>query len=157
MRQRLEGQVESVTSDRPGAQEVVVRVRHPHSEDATSNGENGAAEETLHAALNFVALTGRVDVGDRVLLNTVAMELRLGTGGLDFVIAAPERLETDTPAPGHILKLRYTPLQTPVLAVEAPESPYHNAITARFPPSARQRNGPCESIISGASRASPTL
>src|SRR5207249_3432378 len=29
---------------------------------------------------------------------------------------------------GHIMKLRYTPMQTEVLAVEAPESPHHEAM-----------------------------
>ena len=29
---------------------------------------------------------------------------------------------------GHIIKLRYTPLQTAVLSVEAPESPHHDAL-----------------------------
>lgn len=122
MRRRIEGRVESVTADRPGAQEVLVRVP---AHRAASGMERC---EALHPALNFVALTGRIGVGDKVVLNTVAKELRLGTGGVDFVVAVPEGLDTETPAPGHILKLRYTPVQTPVLAVEAPESPYHEEI-----------------------------
>ena len=48
----------------------------------------------LRNALNLTALTGRVAVGDRVLLNTVAVEMKLGTGGLDFVVARPGRQET---------------------------------------------------------------
>ena len=104
-----------------------MRLRDPHLNGA-GEGSPESEEASFHPALNFVALTGRVDVGDQVVLNTVATELRLGTGGVDFVIAAPNRIEQEEQAPGHILKLRYTPLQTPVLAAEAPESPYHAAI-----------------------------
>jgi hypothetical protein len=119
MKRRMEGIVEAIDAERPGAQEVTVRV------DAdTSSGESDVSRR----ALNLVALTGRVRIGERVLLNTVAVEMRLGTGGLDFVIAAPGRTEPDDPPSGHILKLRYTPLQLPVLEVSAPESPYHDAM-----------------------------
>lgn len=121
MRQRLVGTVETITAERSGAQEVVVRI------DGTGDGaaKYGGA---LRPALNLIALTGPVGVGDRVLLNTVAVELGLGSGGLDFIIAAPDRVDSDLSAPGHVLKLRYTPLQTPVLDVGAPESPHHEAI-----------------------------
>ena len=34
------------------------------------------------------ALTGRVEPGQRVLLNTLAVEMGLGTGGLDFIVIA---------------------------------------------------------------------
>ncbi len=114
MRRRVEGLVEALEGERPGAQEVTVRL----------DGDEGS----LRRALNLVSLTGPVHVGDRVLLNTVAVEMNLGTGGLDFIIAASARPTLAEPPPGHILKLRYTPLQTPVLAVEAPESPYHDAM-----------------------------
>src|SRR5260221_350865 len=111
MIQRLEGIVETITAERPGAQQILVRPLTPN----------------LRSALNIIALTGHVAAGDRVLLNTVAVEMGLGTGGLDFVVSAPSRQES-VPPPGHILKLRYTPLQTPVLAVESPESQHHKAL-----------------------------
>jgi hypothetical protein len=120
MKRRLEGIVEAVEAERPGAQEVRVRVDgNVAAEPASDNG--------LRLALNIVALTGRVAVGDKVRLNTVAVEMNLGTGGLDFIITN-ERPVPEEPPPGHVLKLRYTPLQTPVLAVEAPESPHHDAL-----------------------------
>ncbi|HZP80369.1 MAG TPA: DUF3866 family protein [Chthonomonadaceae bacterium] len=122
MKQRLEGVVDSIVAERPGAQEISVRVR------AQKPGRRSAHGDALRPALNLLALTGRVEVGDRVLLNTTAVEMGLGSGGLDFVVAALDRLETDAPPPGHILKLRYTPMQMPVLAVEAPESPHHDAL-----------------------------
>lgn len=118
MLRRIAGVVESITAERPGAQELLVRVDTPASAEA----------KELRPALNLTALTGRLVVGERVLLNTVAVEMSLGTGGQDFVVTGLERSgERETP-PGHILKMRYTPLQVPVLAVEAPESPHHDAI-----------------------------
>ena len=38
-------------------------------------------------ALAYPALVGEPEVGDRVLLNTGALELELGTGGYAFVVA----------------------------------------------------------------------
>ncbi|MCL2881496.1 MAG: DUF3866 family protein [Coriobacteriia bacterium] len=85
-------------------------------------------------ALSYPALTGECAVGERVLVNTTARDLTLGTGGVDFVVArghADDGVafeEADTPADGHIMKLRYTPLQRNVLAVESQESPYHKVM-----------------------------
>lgn len=118
MQGRLQGVIEAVEAERPGVQEVRVR---------TESGEQSASDGSARRALNFIALNGRVHPGDRVCLNTVAVEMQLGTGGYDFVISSDPQPPLDPPA-GHILKLRYTPLQTPVLAVEAPESPYHDAM-----------------------------
>lgn len=117
MRQRLTGTVKSIETERPGAQEIVVAV----------DSDSGAAAE-FRAALNLIALSGRVEPGARVLLNTLAVEMGLGTGGLDFVVTRLDAAEMQDPPPGHIVKLRYTPLQIPVLAVEAPESPFHDAL-----------------------------
>ena len=82
-------------------------------------------EEKLTQALNYVPLTGRADVGDYVMLNTTAVELGLGTGGLHFVCLNLTRPEANSQEPGHIMKLRYTPQQVRVLAVEEEASPYH--------------------------------
>ncbi|HLV81140.1 MAG TPA: DUF3866 family protein [Chthonomonadaceae bacterium] len=120
IRQRAEGVVEQITAERPGAQELSVRIAP----------DDPAETAPCRPALNLIALTGRVKPGERVLLNTVAVELGLGTGGLDFVIANLDASRDAQPAPGHILKLRYTPLQMPVLAVSAPESPHHEALRA---------------------------
>ncbi len=72
---------------------------------------------------------GPVHVGEVVALNTWAVELGLGTGGYDFVCAVEGR-EMEAEAPGHIMKLRYTPLQIPVMVASAPEGPFHAAIEA---------------------------
>jgi hypothetical protein len=67
-------------------------------------------------------------VGDRVLLNTTALDLRLGTGGYAFVIAIPERLPPDSPMAGHVVKSRYTPLQATVASADEQGSPHHEAL-----------------------------
>lgn len=66
-------------------------------------------------------------VGDRVLLNTTAVRLGLGTGGSHFVVAVEGAAQTPPSAeqPGHIMKLRYTPFQVAVHAVEEPDHPMH--------------------------------
>jgi hypothetical protein len=79
-------------------------------------------------ALAYPALVGRPERGDRVLLNTTALSLGLGTGGFALVVALPDRLPADRPGPGHIVKARYTPLQTTVLAADEQDSPHHDVL-----------------------------
>jgi hypothetical protein len=96
-----------VAQARPGVLEVEVEV-------------DGRTE----TALAYPGLTGPVSAGDPVVLNTTAVEEGLGTGGYHFVIAVPGR-DADAPAAGHVMKLRYTPLQVKVEAVEEQDSPHH--------------------------------
>ncbi|MBV9410523.1 MAG: DUF3866 family protein [Acidimicrobiia bacterium] len=56
-------------------------------------------------------LIGTVAVGDRVVVNTTAVELGLGTGGWDVVHWNLERDEWSEAGAGHEMKLRYTSLQ----------------------------------------------
>jgi hypothetical protein len=79
-------------------------------------------------ALAYPALTGRPQVGDRVLLNATALELGLGTGGYALVVAVPERLPADPAGPGHLVKARYTPMQVTVLGADEQGSPHHEAL-----------------------------
>jgi len=79
----------------------------------------------LLPALAYVELVGRPHVGDRVLLNTTALALGLGTGGYAMVVAVPDRLPADRAEPGHVVKARYTPTQATVLAVDEQDSPHH--------------------------------
>jgi Protein of unknown function (DUF3866) len=51
-------------------------------------------------------LTGPVAAGDRVVLNTTAVDLELGTGGWHVVHWNLARDGWDGPGPGHIMKLR---------------------------------------------------
>jgi hypothetical protein len=69
--------------------------------------------------VSYPALAGRCTAGERVLCNTTAVDLALGTGGEHFVVArAGEGATLDDPVSGHVVKLRYTPLQRDVTAVE---------------------------------------
>jgi hypothetical protein len=56
-------------------------------------------------------LIGTVAVGDRVVMNTTAVELGLGTGGWHVVHWNLERETWSEPGAGHEMKLRYTSLQ----------------------------------------------
>jgi hypothetical protein len=53
-----------------------------------------------------------------VVLNTTAADLGLGTGGSHFVISVEGTSDREAGGPGHLMKLRYTPLQVKVEAVE---------------------------------------
>ena len=103
--------VAAVRREWPGAVEL----------DVTSGG-------ATMPALAYPALTGRPQVGDRVLLNATALELGLGTGGYALVVAVPERLPDDPAGPGHLVKARYTPLQVTVLGADEQGSPHHEVL-----------------------------
>jgi hypothetical protein len=60
----------------------------------------------------YPRLTGPIAIGDDVLVNVQARELRLGSGGFDIVYANLTRGLDRRPDPGaHVMKLPYTPLQ----------------------------------------------
>ncbi|SHG36652.1 Protein of unknown function [Thermosyntropha lipolytica DSM 11003] len=73
-------------------------------------------------------LVGEVRIGDEVLLNTTAVTLNLGTGGYHYIMANLSRPEKSLSPGGHIMKLRYTPMQLKVLSVEEEASPYHEKL-----------------------------
>ncbi|HEV2373795.1 MAG TPA: DUF3866 family protein [Streptosporangiaceae bacterium] len=94
-------------------------------------------------ALAYPELTGRPEPGDRVLLNTNALELGLGTGGYALVVALPDRLPADPPPrplatvpgqpgegqqTGHLVKARYTPMQTCVAGADEQGSPHYDIL-----------------------------
>ena len=89
-------------------------------------------EPAAHPAVCYVKLSGKCEPGDRVLVNSTATTLDLGTGGFDFVISIIGDAEKqnegsgiDPETDGHIIKLRYTPMQTNVMCIEDPSSPSH--------------------------------
>jgi len=108
------GTVVDVVEERPGAVEVSVQV---DGEDAPS------------VAVAYPALVGPVRPGERVLLNTTAVALGLGTGGLHFVVAV-EGSESPWAGEdaGRTMKLRYTPHQVQVEAVEEVGSAHRKAL-----------------------------
>ena len=82
----------------------------------------------IQRAYNYPKITGKVKIGDEVILNTTAVELSLGTGGYHFIISNLNNKESNLSPDGHIMKLRYTPYQIKVNAVEDHESRYHDII-----------------------------
>ncbi len=112
------GVLNSIRARRPGATEWDVTV-----EDVPSRKGQ---------AISFDGLTEELEPGDAVLLNTAAVALGLGTGGLDLVVSRLGRRfpfdPFDGPGAGHLMKLRYTPLQHRVLSVEEEASPHRSAI-----------------------------
>lgn len=117
------GEVESVGRRWHGAVECSVRV----------DRRTEADPETVRA-LAYPRLVGEPQAGDRVLLNTNALALGLGTGGYALVVALPDRLPVDAVGPehgpGHIVKARYTPMQAICLAADEPDSPHHATLAA---------------------------
>lgn len=79
-------------------------------------------------ALAYPPLVGDPQPGDRVLLNTTAQAMGLGTGGYALVVALPGRLPSDVEPAGHLVKARYTPLQAAVLGVDEQGSPHHDTL-----------------------------
>ncbi|MEL7564189.1 MAG: DUF3866 family protein [Dehalobacterium sp.] len=84
-----------------------------------------SVQDSIEKAVNYEDITGKVSVGDRVLLNTTAVKLGLGTGGYHFVQANLSKSQVRLEGPGHIMKLRYTPEQIKVLSVEEEAAGYH--------------------------------
>lgn len=126
--------VTQILEHRHGLQELNVKM------------QNGAVSKAIHYTDDHCQVT----VNDQVLLNTTAVSLQLGTGGYHIVHAVLPRNGEETceanassafeqaschsclfdskpidRSRGHIMKLRYTSLQRPVLAAEEQASPYH--------------------------------
>jgi hypothetical protein len=89
------GKVERVLQERTGLQRVEV-----------------VLDGNVERAYVLTQLTGRVDVGDAVVVNTTAVDLGLGTGGWHVVHWNLARDAWSEAGPGHIMKARYTSLQT---------------------------------------------
>src|SRR2546423_2116801 len=95
------GKVTTLLMERPGLQRVEV--------DLGDGNERGYV---------LPQRRGNVGVGDRVVVNTTAVELGLGTGGWHVVHWNLEREQWAERGPGHIIKGRYTSLQADVGSAE---------------------------------------
>jgi hypothetical protein len=69
-------------------------------------------------AIAYPGLVGDVDAGDRVVLNTTAVDLGLGTGGAHLVVATEPARDADVAEDGRVMKARYLPHQAAVRTVE---------------------------------------
>lgn len=103
--------VETIIEERAGVQIVAVRLG-----------------EEVQKAVNYLALGEEVKPGERVVVNTTAVDLALGSGGYHFVLPKTGQMSKGW---GHQMKLRYTPLQLRVNAAEEQASPWHNLFCQR--------------------------
>ena len=106
----------AIRSTRPGYTDVAVEL------DRALPG----TDVTSIRAIAYTDAVGHPQVGDSVIVNVSALAKRLGTGGFGLIVALPEALPADPPeGPGHLVKDRYSPLQTMVLGVDDQESEHH--------------------------------
>lgn len=105
--------VTEVLGERPGLTRVAVR------------GDDAAPGDPDERAYALTEVTGPVDVGDRVVVNTTAVDLGLGTGGWHVVHWNLTRDHWSGPGGGHVMKVRYTSLQidTGVAEEHRPDEP----------------------------------
>jgi len=108
---RARGRVVSVDVVRDDALEITVDIDGVHQR-----------------AISYTALVGPVKAEDEVMVNTTAVTKGLGTGGYHFVMANLSGSDQDGEEAGHIVKVRYTPVQHTVLSIEEEDSPEHGAI-----------------------------
>jgi hypothetical protein len=109
---------------------IVVESDDQPLEDASANGDGpgGAGEQQLvvelsdggrRPAIGDIALVGRAEVGDEVIVNVQALDLSLGSGGFDIVhVNLTRGLSGDGRANANVMKLNYTSLQHAVVPVE---------------------------------------
>ena len=109
------GTVSAVTSSWPGVDRLEIDL---------DDGEG-----TL-SAIAYEELTGRPRAGEQVLLNTNAVRRELGTGGDAMVVARTEVLPEAAEVRGHMVKARYTPMQTMVDALDDPDSEHYETVRA---------------------------
>lgn len=96
------GTVTEVMAERPGLQKVRVDLGAPEPE----------------RSYVLTQLTPPVAAGDRVVVNTTAVDHGLGTGGWHFVHWNLSVDGWEGPSGGHIMKMRYTSLQADVGSAE---------------------------------------
>jgi hypothetical protein len=91
-----------------GEQQLMVELTGEHS-----------AQGDRRRAVADVALVGRAQVGDEVIVNVQALDLGLGSGGFDVVhVNLTRGLDGDGPPDADVMKLNYTSLQHTVVPVE---------------------------------------
>jgi hypothetical protein len=113
-------------------------------------------------ALCYTDLVGPVAVGEKVLLNTTAVDLDLGTGGWDYVVANLSLCEREArwscggETSGHLMKLRYAPHQVAVQAAEEASPDLPEALAGR-PVIVAELHSQIAPILLGLRRAAQTL
>ena len=100
----------------------------------------GAGPERAYA---LSQLTGPVALGDRVVVNTTAVELGLGTGGWHVVHWNLERDRWSEAGPGHIIKRRSRKSSR---STACPWSPPRCTASSRRSPPPSVRRGPTSAL-----------
>lgn len=122
-----QGTVVDIAEERDGVQEIEVAA------------DDGGRRSAIH----YTDVLPKLRIGDCVIVNVTAEELRLGGAKsiVHEVLRPPDQADS-APAHsenrlgrggsrGHIVKLRYTPLQRAVLAAEEEASPHHSMFAER--------------------------
>lgn len=92
--------------------------------------ENGDERQ----AIVDLGLHGRCEVGDELIVNVQALDLRLGSGGFDIVhVNLTKGLEGDGIRGAHVMKLNYTSLQHAVRSVEESEDGADRCVPGHIP------------------------
>ncbi len=102
------GTVEKIVETRGSLIEIMVKIN-----------------ESLERAIAYTSFVDNISEGNEVILNTTAKDLNLGTGGYHFVVASLSSSRKKSSGSGHIMKLRYTPMQIKVDCAEEQGSKYH--------------------------------
>lgn len=95
----------------------MIRIRKGRVKDILCKNDRVSIVEVFYdgineRAVNYNFLTGNIEIGDSVYINTSATYLGLSSGGYSFVIINESRGSSlDMEHAGHIMKLRYTPYQ----------------------------------------------
>ena len=76
------------------------------------------ALESGERAYALTDVIGNVSIGDRVIINTTAVDLSLGTGGWHIVHWNLSLDQLSSKRPGHIMKVRYTSEQNASQSIE---------------------------------------
>lgn len=103
------GTVEKIIEIRGQSIELIVRI-----------------DNNLEKAIAYNSFLDGIEEGNEVILNTTAKDLKLGTGGYHFVVANLNNFNKESKGYGHIMKLRYTPMQIKVNSAEEQESKHHD-------------------------------
>jgi len=111
-----------------GEQDLVIELvdeAHDAEGGAMERGADAGGEQRRRPAIADVALVGRAEIGDELVVNVQARDLGLGSGGFDIVhvnlsrgLGAEEDWDPALPTRPNVMKLNYTSLQHTVEPVE---------------------------------------
>ncbi|MCG7309133.1 DUF3866 family protein [Brachybacterium sp. ACRRE] len=122
------GRVLEVSAPWRGVQMLrVARTDGPEGPEGREGGTSTDGPSTV-PALSYPELVGEIAEGEDVLLNANALRRGLGTGGQALVVARAGELPQAQQPIGHMVKARYTPMQTLVDALDDPGSPHRAAL-----------------------------